>query len=639
MPTPEVVPAAAFNRLRRLPEELLDVWELAVVRLPQWMPDDEGRLFRAWAMIAVSRERRAGAMGQLALPHELAALDPVAALDQLSRERDMAYRPTRVAVSDPVLADRVRVRLEPLGIAVEVASELREVAAFMRAASEHLLGEPEPGYLAAPGVDLGRVRALADAAMEFARAAPWNDLSDLDRIEVESATPEAGFDSFVVTGGVGVVRGVLFFSTPDEHALLLAVEDDDPAFREPRWAIGFRPLPELAMADADLWEDHGLPLAPGGLAPWFSRESEQLTERPDADQLAFGEGLLRALAATTEDELDAGRWTKRVRTSAGEREYVLALPGVLDPPPVDERGDPHFNERILAHLSRLAREEGVQSETEMQDLVSRVMAGRVPRPEPRTPAEQATDLLVAAWGSEGRQQIKLARRAIATWPDCADAHVLLAMEMPDLGRAHALASQGVRAGERALGPEAFRDHVGHFWSILETRPYMRALQLRAELAADLEWADEAIADWGELLRLDPGDHLGVRESLAPYLLECGRDGAAAELLDRYAADESAMLSFSRALLAFRVHGAGAAADAALARANRANRHVLKYLIDAATPRDVRDDRPHVAGGEHEAVLIDDALGVAFEDTPGATEWLRQHRRGAKKSREAKRRKK
>ncbi|MDP2168388.1 MAG: hypothetical protein Q8J64_08670 [Thermodesulfovibrionales bacterium] len=34
--------------------------------------------------------------------------------------------------------------------------------------------------------------------------------------------------------------------------------------------------------------------------------------------------------------------------------------------------------------------------------------------------------------------------------------------------------QGVEAGEMALGKKAFKEGVGHFWGILETRPYMRA---------------------------------------------------------------------------------------------------------------------------------------------------------------------
>jgi hypothetical protein len=34
----------------------------------------------------------------------------------------------------------------------------------------------------------------------------------------------------------------------------------------------------------------------------------------------------------------------------------------------------------------------------------------------------------------------------------------------------------VAAGERSLGPKAFEEDAGHFWGILETRPYMDRLE-------------------------------------------------------------------------------------------------------------------------------------------------------------------
>ncbi len=641
MPNPEAASPAVLNRLRRLPQEALDVWELAVVRLPQWAHDGDGMPFRMWAMVACSRERRAGAIGRMGAPDERHAFDPLEALDQLSQQRGVGYRPTRVAVPDAALAEAVRDRLAPLGITVEVEPALRELPDFMAAARTFALGDdPEPGYLAGAGVTPARVRALAEAAVAFERAAIWNHLNDLDLIEIESETPDDGFDCAVVTGNVGLLRGVMFFASPDAHDRMIESEDaDDAVFDEPNWGIALRPLPDVAMDDADLWEDHALPTSGEGLVPWFAREHDHRTERPDAEALAFGEGLLLALAATTEDELDAGRWTKRVRTFDGEREFTLALPGVLDPAPPDEHGDPHFTERIMTDLSRLMREKGVESEAEAEAFANTFVGRRVPHPEPVTPAERATDLLVAAWGSEGRQRIKLARRALATWPDCADAWVLMTDETPDVRRAHALASQGVLAGERALGPEAFRERVGHFWGIVETRPYMRALVKRAQLAAELERPDEAVADYREVLRLNPGDHQGVRLVLAPYLLELGRDDEAGELLERYPDDAAAMLQFARALLAFRRHGAGAEANAALARAVRANRHALKYLVDTTGPGPQPDDGAYGPGDEREAVRIDEELGLAFEDTPGAIEWLRRHRRDAKKAREAKRKKK
>jgi hypothetical protein len=58
--------------------------------------------------------------------------------------------------------------------------------------------------------------------------------------------------------------------------------------------------------------------------------------------------------------------------------------------------------------------------------------------------------------------------------ECADAYVLLAEAAQDPQEMRSLYEQGVQAGERVLGPEIFAEEVGHFWGIVETRPYMRA---------------------------------------------------------------------------------------------------------------------------------------------------------------------
>ena len=132
-----------------------------------------------------------------------------------------------------------------------------------------------------------------------------------------------------------------------------------------------------------------------------------------------------------------------------------------------------------------------------------------------TPLEQAQDLMYQAFeeGDE-RRRVELARQALALSPDCADAYVLLAEHAPNRKEALALYEQGVAAGERALGPEVFERDAGHFWGLLETRPYMRA---RLGLALQLWTAgrrDEAVTHLQDMLRLNPNDNQGVRYTLA-----------------------------------------------------------------------------------------------------------------------------
>jgi tetratricopeptide (TPR) repeat protein len=133
----------------------------------------------------------------------------------------------------------------------------------------------------------------------------------------------------------------------------------------------------------------------------------------------------------------------------------------------------------------------------------------------------------------GKRRLDLARRALAISPDCADAHVLLAEATEDPHEARRLYEQGVQAGERALGPEMFERDAGHFWGILETRPYMRARQGLAEVLWHLGERQAAIAHLQDMLRLNPKDNQGLRYTLANWLLAVGDDAALGRLLAQY----------------------------------------------------------------------------------------------------------
>jgi tetratricopeptide (TPR) repeat protein len=237
---------------------------------------------------------------------------------------------------------------------------------------------------------------------------------------------------------------------------------------------------------------------------------------------------------------------------------------------------------------------------------------------------EAQDLMYQAWGATGRQaRITLAKRALAISPLCADAYVLLAEESAkSLEEAKELYARGVEAGERALGPRAFEEDVGHFWGLLETRPYMRA---RAGLARAL-WAsgdrDGAVAHYREMLRLNPGDNQGIRYVLAAALLEIGDDEALRDLLRAYDDDGSPYWTYTKALLAFRAGGATEEAGRLLAEAVRSNEHVPAFL---SGEKDLPEAAPAfiTLGGEDEAAEYVRACGEAWRRTAGALEWLRR----------------
>ncbi len=279
------------------------------------------------------------------------------------------------------------------------------------------------------------------------------------------------------------------------------------------------------------------------------------------------------------------------------------------------------NEQMLQNIGKLLQEREFGSADEanayLQELLS---SGGIPALASTNPLDRAQELMYDAWEATGSRRIKLARQALAISPDCADAYVLLAEEARSLPEAKHLYEQGVSAGERALGPQTFEEDAGHFWGIIETRPYMRA---RAGLASCLWQLGErqaAIDHYVDMLRLNPGDNQGIRYVLANCLLRQGDDIALAKLLDQYKDDAMAEWLYTRALLAFRREGAGKKANAALKKALKENEFVPAYLLGKKRlPRQLPD---YIGfGDENEAVSYAAGALAIWRETPGALDWL------------------
>ena len=364
--------------------------------------------------------------------------------------------------------------------------------------------------------------------------------------------------------------------------------------------------------------------------------------RPDHRQLALFEGLLAALAATVEEDLDSGRWEKRVSTAGGPLGIVLSLPDLLAPVEELPLGPPviwRILERSMRDMGkRLAG--GDELDLEGGDLLVLPDAGTTPEPE--TPERQAEAVLDRAYTVVGRRAVLLAREALEIWPDCADAYNLLARRAPDSESAARLFELGVAAGERALGPAAF-EAAGHFWGVLETRPYMRARQGLAESLVEMKRLAEAAEHFEDLLRLNPDDNQGIRHTLVNVLIGLDRDAEAWELLGRYPDDPLALLEYPRALLRFRQEGDSLEARRALKRAVQSNRFVPGLLLQT---RALPPPSPFFSPGrEEEAVLYRVLSWETWTGTAGALDWLRQRtapppkpgRKGKAKKRKKKRR--
>jgi tetratricopeptide (TPR) repeat protein len=618
------------ERLKRLPRRAGEAWQGGIAQMPLWMqePGDE-KPWRPWLagwaspkVIKISEPGRE--------PNEFDTTLKALA-DLASDEKMVGYRPGKLQVRDPVLAEYLRDMLAEAEIEIEVRDDLPHFDALLAETAEHFSQRKvPPDALKGKGVTVESMRAFAEAAAEFYRAQPWETLSSEDLIDIETPATAPGLRFASVLGAPGDALGLGFFKSRKEFERLLDNPGPEWLSRGKHWSVLYGPVMEMPFGDADLWETQSLPVVDEEAYPvalCYSAKGKDL--RPDVGTLAFFEGLLRALAQTTEAEVDTGRWQKRVETFRGPLEFTLSLPYLLE---AQEQGtgrqrgaallNPLLMEEFMSSVEDVMKEGELESEEEVAAVVREKFAGRdLGRQEPATPLEEAQNLVYEAYNARGRRQVQLARRALEISPDCADAYTLLAERTADLDRQLAYYTQAVQAAERTLDPEIFKAQSGHFWSLIKTRSYMRARLGLAVCLEQLGRLEEAAEHYRELLRLNPNDNQDVRWNLWPCLLRLDQNDEVEALLKRYEDDRgSCMWDYTRALVTFRLKGDGPLARKYLREALNANPLPAHYLLgeEPALEESSEGEEPE---WEEDSLDCAEALMEAWDMTPGAGEWL------------------
>jgi tetratricopeptide (TPR) repeat protein len=557
----------------------------------------------------------------------------------LRYQDQLTGRPGTIQVLDESFGRAILEELGDPDIRVEVVKELDQVKAAMRSFEAYDREEPElPSLLDDPAVTVDDVRRFADAARRFYLAEPWQHLTDQDLIVIERPKGDPRARCCVVMGNAGLQYGLAFYASADDYDDMAASPldlDDERQY----WSVTFDTPDLMPFADHDLWADHGLPLADEAHYPLaFGYGPDAAISRPTRTLLAQFEAVLSALADTTEADIDAGRWKKPWSGADGAAPVKLALPDVLDPDDVafdnGLRIDPRANEGVQAEIGRFLRDGHFSSPEEAEEAVQKQFLGKRRKKaagKASTPAERGQDIAYRAFDAVGRRRVILAREALAVWPDCADAYVILGEQAAGPARALPFYQQAVAAGRRALGDQAIEREAGHFWSTLETRPYMRARLGHARTLVELGRPDEAIPEYLDLLRLNPNDNQGARYLLLLQYLRANRDAEASELIARYPDDPTAEWAYSRVLLCLR-SGDRPQAVAALEVARNFNSVVPEYLLDQDAEPPELDDFGVTIGGPDEAWEYVEAYGDIWDATPGALDWLRRQTRVGKKSR-------
>lgn len=200
--------------------------------------------------------------------------------------------------------------------------------------------------------------------------------------------------------------------------------------------------------------------------------------------------------------------------------------------------------------------------------------------------------------------LALALKAFRISPMCAEAYNLFAAYLAQNdGERLLLYRWAIRVAELYLGKRLFEEDRGDFYSVLKTRPYMRARFQLALTLRRLGLYEEAISHLEEMLGLDTGDHLGARLILMTAYLEFGILDRARELIDKHRDDGGLYGSYSHLVWSWLK---GVPADQftrALKAALHSNEHIPTLLKNPETP-------VHFSG-----------IGVSWSGMDGAAEYL------------------
>jgi len=614
-----------------------ETWGVGSFLLRQWLIDDDPEIPLRPSLIMVLDLDHGCIMASSLINHAPSAEEIRDTLFKaMTKPMKMCGEPRRPATlfcHSAGLGEAIEPYMDEIGIHCKpraipgINDVLEEMAQFMDEEEDH------PSLIDIEGATLDDVGKFFEASAAFYRAAPWVHLLN-EQFFLLRIPAEGGLERFVtVMGNGGVEYGLAFYESWKDVENLFKNQEDPLQALPAQGALSmlYERAHQMSFDDLDAIQEHDWDVVDEQAYPspiYFHRTEE--ARRPTLAELQWTEAALRAIPQIVNEHLrpdNKGDFapletTLPVSTSRGEvRVFVKYPAGVLqrgtfpassvmddwdeDGEPLDE--PPIFDRRLM--------------EKSLLDALGDVLGNAVSDPKLR----KAQDIMYQAFEETNpAKRISLAHKALKTSDKCADAFVLLAEEQADtVARALEYYQKGVDAGERALGDDYFKEDAGHFWGIMETRPYMRARAGLAECLMKLNRVEDAIAHYRDMLRLNPNDNQGLRYILAVALLDLNRDAELIKLLKQYKDDAMADWLYTWALAAFRKNAKSKEAEKRLRNALEQNSFVPEYLTGK---KRVPLNLPPTMGwgDEQEAIHYAAKFLNHWRRTPGAIDWVKDH---------------
>ena len=250
------------------------------------------------------------------------------------------------------------------------------------------------------------------------------------------------------------------------------------------------------------------------------------------------------------------------------------------------------NEFIQAHQGEF------NSEEEMNEMLQRFMEeenAKISSGKADPGPETADDYLELAGRAPSRKkQLEYVNKALELEPDNLDAGRMKA-ELTSKTPWEFIEelSQLLEMGNRQMKEEGFfaRNCKGHFWGILETRPYMRVRHAYMRALITCGMLRRAAKECEEMLALCEGDNLGVRYDAMHLYAMLEEEKPAKALMKKYSGDDETQMLLPFSILHFKL-GQMDESLAELKRLIQINKDTKKFLR-IMTSGSAKDDLPEI----------------------------------------------
>ncbi len=280
-------------------------------------------------------------------------------------------------------------------------------------------------------------------------------------------------------------------------------------------------------------------------------------------------------------------------------------------------------DKVFQDLQRILDSQEFKSEDDVRKFMEGLMSKPIPSfpKESLTIKEQAQDLIFEAVELPDDEGYNLALKAVQMDPDCIEAYEYLGALEPLPHTAILYYKYGIEIGKQIYAKTHFKDGIGNFWIIHETRPFMRCMQAYADCLKNMGRVHEAVLVYEEMIRLNPSDNQGVRDQLLLYLIRINEFNKFRKYDKLYKDDHGAFSSFNRALFAFKTLGSSTISNELLQKAIKSNRYVVPRLLR----KHIADEFAEVyeIGEENEAIYYCYFAHQIWYETSGAIDWIKR----------------